>query len=47
VVKKLVKLLDRYLLEPVRTRRRRARLRKIVEQAHREYGDVFKRLGDS
>lgn len=35
------------VISPVRARRRTASLRKIVEEAHRDYGGVFRRLADS
>jgi len=34
------------IVSPVRDRRRAARLKKIVDAAHREYGGVFKRLAE-
>lgn len=38
---------DVIVITPVRDRRRTARLKRIVAEAHREYGGVFKRLADS
>jgi len=35
------------IVSPVRARRRTARLKKIVAGAHRQYGEVFKRLAES
>lgn len=32
------------VISPVRDRRRTARLKRIVEEAHRQYGGVFRRL---
>jgi antitoxin component of MazEF toxin-antitoxin module len=34
------------VVSPVRDRRRVARLRKLVAEAHRDYGGVFKRLAE-
>ena len=34
------------VVSPVRTRRRTARLKQVVAEAHRMYGGVFKRLAD-
>ena len=34
------------VVSPVRDKRRTARLKKIVEAAHRQYGGVFKRLAE-
>jgi len=34
------------VISPVRDRRRTARLRRIVAEAHRQYGGVFKRLAE-
>jgi antitoxin component of MazEF toxin-antitoxin module len=38
---------DVIVITPVRNRRRTARLKSIVAEAHRQYGGVFKRLADS
>ena len=38
---------DVIVITPVRDRRRTARLKRIVAEAHRQYGGVFKRLADS
>jgi antitoxin MazE len=35
------------VISPVRDRRRTARLKRIVAEAHRQYGGVFRRLADS
>lgn len=35
------------VISPVRVRRRTAGLKRIVEEVHREYGGVFRRLADS
>jgi len=35
------------VITPVRDRRRTARLKRIVAEAHRQYGGVFTRLADS
>jgi antitoxin component of MazEF toxin-antitoxin module len=35
------------IVSPARDRRRTARLRKIVAEAHRQYGEVFTRLAGS
>ena len=35
---------DVILISPVRDKRRSAKLKKIVEEAHRKYGGVFGRL---
>ncbi len=35
------------VVAPVRSRRRTARFKSVVEKAHREYGGVFKRLADA
>jgi len=35
------------IVSPVRDRRRTARLKQIVAEAHRQYGEVFKRLAES
>lgn len=32
------------LISPIRDRRRTAKLKRIVEEAHRKYGGVFRRL---
>ena len=37
---------DVILISPVRDRRRTARLKRIVEEAHRQYGVVFRRLAE-
>jgi antitoxin component of MazEF toxin-antitoxin module len=37
---------DVIVLSPVRDRRRTARLKRIVEEAHRQYGGVFRRLAE-
>ena len=37
---------DVILISPVRDRRRTARLKRIVEEAHRQYGGVFRRLAE-
>lgn len=34
------------VISPVRDRRRTARLKRIVEEAHRQYGGVFRRLAE-
>ena len=34
------------LVSPVRNRRRAAKLKRIAEDAHRQYGGVFKRLAE-
>jgi hypothetical protein len=34
------------VVSPAPSAKRLAKLRKIVEQAHRKYGEVFKRLAD-
>jgi antitoxin MazE len=38
---------DVIVITPVRDRRRTSRLKRIVAEAHRQYGGVFKRLADS
>jgi len=38
---------DVIVITPVRDRRRTARLKRIVAEAHRQYGGVFKRLAAS
>lgn len=38
---------DVIVITPVRDPRRTARLKRIVAEAHRQYGGVFKRLADS
>ena len=38
---------DVIVISPVRDRQRTARLKRIVAEAHRQYGGVFKRLADS
>jgi antitoxin component of MazEF toxin-antitoxin module len=38
---------DVIVITPVRDARRTARLKRIVAEAHRQYGGVFKRLADS
>jgi antitoxin component of MazEF toxin-antitoxin module len=38
---------DVIVISPVRDRRRTSRLKRIVAEAHRQYGGVFKRLADS
>ena len=38
---------DVIVITPVRDRRRTAWLKRIVAEAHRQYGGVFKRLADS
>jgi antitoxin MazE len=38
---------DVIVITPVRDRRRTARLKRIVAEAHRQYGGVFKPLADS
>lgn len=35
------------VVSPLRNRRRTARLKRIVTEAHRQYGGVFKRLAES
>ena len=35
------------IISPVLDRRRTARLRKVVTEAHRQYGEVYKRLAES
>ena len=35
------------IVSPVRDRRRTARLKKLVAEAHRQYGELFKRLAES
>jgi antitoxin component of MazEF toxin-antitoxin module len=35
------------IVSPVRDRRRTARLKKVVSEAHRQYGEVFRRLAES
>jgi len=35
------------VISPVRRRRRTTRVRKLVAEAHRQYGGVFKRLADA
>ena len=37
---------DVIVISPVRDRRRTARLKRIVEEAHRQYGGVFRRLAE-
>ena len=37
---------DVIVISPVRDRRRAARLKRIVADAHRRYGGVFKRLAE-
>lgn len=37
---------DVIVISPVRDRRRTARLPRIVEEAHRQYGGVFRRLAE-
>lgn len=37
---------DVIVISPVRDRRRTARLKRIVETAHRQYGGVFRRLAE-
>lgn len=37
---------DVIVISPVRPRRRTARLKRIVEEAHRQYGGVFRRLAE-
>lgn len=37
---------DVIVISPVRARRRTARLKRIVEEAHRQYGGVFRRLAE-
>ena len=37
---------DVIVISPVRDRRRTARLKRIVEAAHRQYGGVFRRLAE-
>lgn len=37
---------DVIVISPVRTKRRTAKVRKIVAEAHRDYGGVFKRLAE-
>lgn len=34
------------VISPVRARRRTVRLKRIVEEAHRQYGGVFRRLAE-
>jgi antitoxin component of MazEF toxin-antitoxin module len=38
---------DVIVISPVRDRPRTARLKRVVAEAHRQYGGVFKRLADS
>ncbi len=38
---------DVIVISPVRDRKRTARLKGVVAEAHRQYGGVFKRLADS
>jgi antitoxin component of MazEF toxin-antitoxin module len=38
---------DVIVISPVRDRQRTARLKRVVAEAHRQYGGVFKRLADS
>jgi antitoxin component of MazEF toxin-antitoxin module len=38
---------DVIVISPVRDRKRTARLKRVVAEAHRQYGGVFKRLADS
>lgn len=38
---------DVIVITPVRDRQRTARLKRVVAEAHRQYGGVFKRLADS
>ncbi len=35
---------DVIVISPVRTRKRAARLKRVVDRAHRQYGGVFARL---
>ena len=35
------------VISPVRARRRTGKLKRVVEEAHRRYGGVFRRLADS
>jgi antitoxin component of MazEF toxin-antitoxin module len=35
------------VISPVRDRRRTAKLKRIVREAHRQYGGVFRRLAES
>jgi antitoxin MazE len=35
------------IVSPVRDRRRTAKLKNVVAEAHRQYGEVFKRLAES
>jgi len=44
VVKKLTKTGNS--ISPLRDRRRTAKLKRIVEEAHRQYGGVFRRLAE-
>ena len=37
---------DVIVISPVRGRRRTARLKRIVEKAHRQYGGVFRQLAE-
>lgn len=37
---------DVIVISPVRERRRTARLKRIVEEAHRQYAGVFRRLAE-
>jgi antitoxin MazE len=37
---------DVIVISPVRTRRRTAKLKRIVAEAHRQYGGVFRRLAE-
>ena len=37
---------DVIVISPVRDRRRTARLKRSVEEAHRQYGGVFRRLAE-
>lgn len=38
---------DVIVISPVRARGRTARLKKVVEEAHRDYGGAFRRLADA
>lgn len=37
---------DVIVISPVRDRRRTARLQRTIEEAHRQYGGVFRRLAE-
>ncbi len=37
---------DVIVISPVRDRRRTARLKRVVAEAHRQYGGVFRRLAE-